>query len=246
MCPVLSENWLVARLATVYVEAIPQHPAVGHHHLRRIRTIHLWPLSDLPRILGVLDRRQQLPNSEQQQLGNTGYCPDRESDCLLDHSRCRVDHRRSFVWRWRSRRFDATGQPHHRVLWSIGCDARQFRCCLPTSWTGTPLEMSWPVISDDRRLFIGGFAMNWGFISLTVASESSTQPVISGRSFVGRSSPSTVGSRRRLMPLRLRLFSVIGLSFCRRRFASPCLQPSTNTSTWSRTHRSVLPSPTPR
>lgn len=72
-----------------------------------------------------------------------------------------------FVWRWRSRRFDRTGQPHHRVLWSIAVIL--LFVLIGYLATGQPFEISWPSISEDRRLLFGGFGINWGFISVTVA-----------------------------------------------------------------------------
>lgn len=73
----------------------------------------------------------------------------------------------AFVWRWRTKRFDATGQPHHRVLWSLAV----LLLILVVGYfiAGQPFEVSWPSISEDRRLLLGGFAINWGFISVTVA-----------------------------------------------------------------------------
>jgi general L-amino acid transport system permease protein len=71
------------------------------------------------------------------------------------------------VWRWRTRVFDNTGEAHHRLLWSFAVLVAAF--LLAYFATGTPVEMSWPTISADRRLYEGGFAVNWGFIALTVA-----------------------------------------------------------------------------
>jgi general L-amino acid transport system permease protein len=71
------------------------------------------------------------------------------------------------VWRWRTRRFDRTGQPHHRVLWATGVIL--VFAIVGYFVTGQPFEVSYPAISEDRRLLDGGFAINWGFISVTVA-----------------------------------------------------------------------------
>jgi general L-amino acid transport system permease protein len=71
------------------------------------------------------------------------------------------------VWRWRTKRFDATGEPHHRVLW--GGAVLLLIAVIGYFVAGQPFEISWPVISEDGRLLLGGFAINWGFISVTVA-----------------------------------------------------------------------------
>ena len=34
---------------------------------------------------------------------------------------------------------------------------------------GQPVEISWPVISENRRRIDGGFIINWGWMSVTVA-----------------------------------------------------------------------------
>ena len=72
-----------------------------------------------------------------------------------------------FVARWRTRTFDRTGQPHHRVLWSFGVIL--FFAIAGYFIAGQPFEISWPSLSADRRLIDGGFAINWGFISVTIA-----------------------------------------------------------------------------
>jgi general L-amino acid transport system permease protein len=71
------------------------------------------------------------------------------------------------IWRWRTRMFDRTGQPHHRVLWAAG--VLLVSAIVGYFVTGQPFEVSYPAISEDRRLLDGGFAINWGFISVTVA-----------------------------------------------------------------------------
>ncbi|REK24710.1 MAG: ABC transporter permease subunit [Actinobacteria bacterium] len=73
----------------------------------------------------------------------------------------------AFVWRWRSRMFDRTGQPHHRVLWFTG--VLLAFALVGYFATGQPFEISWPALTEDRRLVEGGFSINWGFISVTVA-----------------------------------------------------------------------------
>lgn len=72
-----------------------------------------------------------------------------------------------FVWRWRTKRFDATGESHHRVLW--GGAVLLLIAVIGYFVAGQPFEISWPSISEDGRLLLGGFAINWGFISVTVA-----------------------------------------------------------------------------
>ncbi len=71
------------------------------------------------------------------------------------------------VWRWRTRTFDRTGQPHHRVAWATG--VLVLFAIVGYLIASQPFSISWPSISEDRRLIEGGFAINWGFISVAVA-----------------------------------------------------------------------------
>lgn len=71
------------------------------------------------------------------------------------------------TWLWRTRIFDRTGRPHHRVLWFLGVLVAFVVVGYLVS--GSPFEVSWPALSENRRVVEGGFAVNWGFISVTVA-----------------------------------------------------------------------------
>lgn len=162
----LSENWLVARLATIYVEIFRNIPPLviiiffgfalfffGPFPL----FAESWELSIGGNNFLILNKdRWGVPGVTQ-----TG-------DLLVFWIILVVGIVASYlVWRWRTRVFDNTGEPHHRLLWGFGVLLASF--LLAYLVAGTPIEMSWPAISDDRRLYEGGFAINWGFISLTVA-----------------------------------------------------------------------------
>jgi len=58
------------------------------------------------------------------------------------------------VWRWRTKRFDETGEPHHRVLWAGG--ALLSAVVVAYLLTGSPVRISLPVL-DGRRID-GGFS----------------------------------------------------------------------------------------
>ena len=72
-----------------------------------------------------------------------------------------------FAWRWRTRVFEQTGQPHRRILWLIGILVGFFIIAFFAS--GQPFELSWPVISGNRRRIDNGFIVNWGFITVALA-----------------------------------------------------------------------------
>ena len=70
------------------------------------------------------------------------------------------------VWRWRTQHNNATGEPHHRVLWSVGVFAAIVLVCF--IGLGGPYSWSWPAISESGRKVAGGFSTNSGYMSLTI------------------------------------------------------------------------------
>ncbi|MCY4134111.1 MAG: ABC transporter permease subunit [bacterium] len=70
------------------------------------------------------------------------------------------------VWQWRTRRNDATGEPHHRVLWSLGVFAVIVVACFAA--LGGPYSWSWPAVSENGRRVVGGFSTNSGYMALTL------------------------------------------------------------------------------
>ena len=70
------------------------------------------------------------------------------------------------VWQWRTRRNNATGEPHHRVLWSLGVFAAIVVACFAA--LGGPYSWSWPAVSENGRRVVGGFSTNSGYMALTL------------------------------------------------------------------------------
>ena len=68
------------------------------------------------------------------------------------------------VWIWRSRTFDATGRPHHRVMWSTGT----FVLIGVVAFValGGPAEFSKPMIDADGRLYTNGFRMQMPYAAV--------------------------------------------------------------------------------
>jgi general L-amino acid transport system permease protein len=71
------------------------------------------------------------------------------------------------VWRWRTKVSDATGAPHHRVLWSLGT----FTIIGVTAFVafGGPLRWSPPEVGETGRTIVGGLTTNDGYVALTLA-----------------------------------------------------------------------------
>ncbi len=70
------------------------------------------------------------------------------------------------VWQWRTRHNSATGEPHHRVLWSVGVFAVIVVACFAA--LGGPYSWSWPAVSENGRRVVGGFSTNSGYMALTL------------------------------------------------------------------------------
>ncbi len=164
----LSENWLISKLATFYVELFRNIPPLVIIIFFGFAVFTFgpfpilsqsWELNFLGRddvFLIVNNDRWGVPGLEQS--GQLGAFLAILAVGLITAV---------FVWRRRTKGFDATGRPHHRVLWSLGT----ILIFLIAAYfiTGQPFDMSWPALSENRRTIEGGFMINWGFMSLTVA-----------------------------------------------------------------------------
>ncbi|MEL6982637.1 MAG: ABC transporter permease subunit, partial [Actinomycetota bacterium] len=71
------------------------------------------------------------------------------------------------VWRWRTKVNIDTGQPHRRVLWSLGTLLGLGAIAFVA--LARPYRMSWPSVSESGRIIEGGFATNAGYMALTLA-----------------------------------------------------------------------------
>ncbi|WP_419917620.1 ABC transporter permease subunit [Candidatus Poriferisocius sp.] len=71
------------------------------------------------------------------------------------------------VWVSRTQRNETTGEPHHRVLWSLGVFAVIVAACFVV--LGGPYSWSWPAVSENGRRVVGGFSTNSGYMALTLA-----------------------------------------------------------------------------
>ncbi|MCY3862282.1 MAG: ABC transporter permease subunit [bacterium] len=67
---------------------------------------------------------------------------------------------------WRTQRSNATGVPHHRLLWSFGVFAVIVVVCFAA--LGGPYSWSWPAVSESGRTVVGGFSTNSGYMALTL------------------------------------------------------------------------------
>ena len=167
----LSSNYLVAKLASVYVQTIRNIPplVIIIFFLFALFTYGpfpqftasvspwqgKWPGSDNNFLIASKDR-WGIPSLAES--GNVGLF------WLLAVSGLIVA---AGVWQWRTRYSASSGRPHRRVLWSIGA----LLTVLVASFIalGGPYRWSWPAVSESGRTIEGGFATNAGYLSITLA-----------------------------------------------------------------------------
>jgi general L-amino acid transport system permease protein len=154
----LSTNWLVRKIAGAFVEALRNVPL-----LVLIVFMYLAVLQALPRISDAIE----VPNLLV--LSNRGlYVPwvvvAEGSGLFLAVCALGLGLAAAVGW-WRTRRFDATGQPHHRMLWGVGV----FVAMAATAWLllDRPVSLTLPVL--DERLVEGGYEMTLEYGALLFA-----------------------------------------------------------------------------
>jgi general L-amino acid transport system permease protein len=164
----LSENWIVARLATLYVEIIRNIPPLVIIIFFGFAVFFYgpFPLFAESWEFTVPGTANNFLILNKDRWGIPGFTEVGNLTLfwivLLVGVVAAV-----LVWRWRTKTFERTGQPHHRVLWFFGVVVISIVAGYLIA--GTPFEMSWPSISENLRVLEGGFAINWGFISVTIA-----------------------------------------------------------------------------
>jgi general L-amino acid transport system permease protein len=153
----LSTNWLVRRAAALYVESFRNIPV-----LVIILFWYLGVLLQLPAIGGAVDldvivvSNRGLVGPGLDQTGNLGGFLLVAAVGLTAALAVAV---------WRTRRFDATGEPHHRVLWGLGV----LVVTLAAGYLafGRPVAVSFP--EPGELATTGGFRLTPEYAALLVA-----------------------------------------------------------------------------
>ncbi|HEX6196381.1 MAG TPA: ABC transporter permease subunit [Jiangellaceae bacterium] len=144
----LSTNWLVRKSAAGFVEALRNVPLIVF-----LLFLYLAVLQQLPPISEAIEAGGLV-------LSNRGlHVPwiDISSGSGLFLAICAAAIVLAIaVGVWRTRRFDATGEPHHRILWGGGV----FVVVAGVAWLvlGRPVSLSIP--SLDGRIVSGGYDMS--------------------------------------------------------------------------------------
>jgi general L-amino acid transport system permease protein len=154
----LSTNWLVRRVAALFVESLRNIPVliiILFWYLGVL--LRLRPFDEGSDVLGVLslsNRGLVVPWFER--TGNVGLFLVGVAVAAAAAAAVAV---------WRTRRFDATGEPHHRVLWGggvlvVGLVAAYFVA-------GQPFDASLP--EAERFGTVGGFRLSPEYGALLIA-----------------------------------------------------------------------------
>ncbi len=164
----LSENWLVARLSALYVEFFRNIPPLVIIIFFGFAVFTFGPFPLFAESWEInfpgTDNNMLIINNDRWGIPGVSQT----DGLVLFYVIAAVGLVAAIlIWRWRTKVFERTGQPHHRVLWFLG--VLLLALVIAFFATGQPLEMSWPALSENRRRIDGGFAVNWGFISVTVA-----------------------------------------------------------------------------
>lgn len=164
----LSKNWLTSRLASAYVEFFRNIPPLVIIVFFAFAVFLHGPLPNLREGIEVgfpgtshnvfIFSLEQWGVPSLADAGNLGYFGLAVAVGLVVAA---------LVWRWRTRVYDQTGAPHHRLVWTFGV----LIALLTVAYVllGEPFRITWPTLSENRRRLIDGFAINAGFISVAGA-----------------------------------------------------------------------------
>lgn len=164
----LSQNWLAAKLSAAYVEFFRNIPPLVVIVFFAFAVFLYGPLPNLRQaieipLFGTGRTALILSNAEWGVPGmrSTGNLLAFGVSALVAVVAAAV------VWRWRTRLNERSGEPHHRVLWSLGV----LLAILVVSYValGGPLVIDWPQLSENRRRIASGFSINSGFMSVAGA-----------------------------------------------------------------------------
>jgi general L-amino acid transport system permease protein len=164
----LSSNWLVARLAALYVEAFRNIPPVVVIIFFGAALFTFGPfpvLSEANQIslFGSDNTTLILSNSI---WGVPSFFAGDQIGVFWATMGLAVVAAVATAF-WRTRRSDRTGHHHHRVLWGLGAFA--VIALVGFLATGGAFSMSWPELSENGRRIDNGFSINFGFIAVTSA-----------------------------------------------------------------------------
>ncbi len=167
----LSTNWLVRKLATIYVETFRNIPVLVIIIFFGFALFTFGPLPQFnpanpPQLVKVPGTDNNLMILSSSRLGFPSLQNNDNGGTFWIIMAVGLVAAIA-VWIWRTRYNERTGEAHHRVIYSFGT--------LLVVGTAAyfvlrgPVSISWPVVSDSGRVIIGGIGTNDGYIAITLA-----------------------------------------------------------------------------
>jgi general L-amino acid transport system permease protein len=154
----LSSNWLVSKAATIYVETLRNIPPLLI--ILFAFFVGVLPLPDILEPARILD----FAIITNRFIAVTGLSA-AEGFGIFGWTMLVALVAAIFVWRWRTRVFVKTGEPHHRVLWSTGF--LLLVAVIAYIALQGPFELSKPVL--EGRALSGGFSGLGGYFAMLIA-----------------------------------------------------------------------------
>jgi len=167
----LSSNWIVNKLAAIYVETLRNIPPLVIIIFFGFAVFTFGPLplftkANPPGQLKFPGSDSNLLIYSKTRLGVPSIMNDDNSGIfwLIVIAALVVAF---LVWRWRTKVNVDTGQDHHRVLYSLGTVVG----IGVIAWLvlGGPVVGSYPSVSESGRLIEGGLTTNDGYVAVTIA-----------------------------------------------------------------------------
>jgi general L-amino acid transport system permease protein len=150
----LSPNWLVRRAASLYVESLRNVPVLAIIFFWYLAVILRMPTVEVGGLFVFSRRAFAVPDLE------AG-----EGIALFGIAVAVALAAAAVVWVWRTRRFDATGEAHHRVLWAGGV----LLAVAVVGFLATGLPLAFDTPERATFGFAGGLQMSPEFAGLLIA-----------------------------------------------------------------------------
>jgi general L-amino acid transport system permease protein len=164
----LSTNWLLARLAAIYVETFRNIPPLIIIIFFGFAVFTYGPFPILSEATEI-----RFPGTEHNGLilsntrwGVPGFEAGPNIGVFWAFMAIAVVAA-AVTFGWRTRLHERTGVPERRIRWTLGVFAVLAIAGLVL--VGDAFSVSWPVLAESRRRIVDGFQLNNGFISVTLA-----------------------------------------------------------------------------
>jgi general L-amino acid transport system permease protein len=167
----LSTNWLVRKLATIYVETFRNIPVLVIIIFFGFALFTFGPLPEFnptnpPNEIRFPGTDANVAIISKSRLGFLSI-ENGDRSGLFWAIMLVAGLIALLVWLWRTQVNVKTGEPHHRVAYAfvtiIGIGIVAFLIL------GRPVALSYPEVSESGRVIVGGIATNDGYIALTLA-----------------------------------------------------------------------------